>query len=121
MRIRALTVLGIITAFFVTDIQGTTYEVGPSRDHATISDVPWESLSAGDSVRIHWRPEPYHEKWVICATGTEDSPITVSGIPGPAGAFPVIDGRDAVTRSELNYWTNHAGLSRLAVQTVPRT
>ncbi len=46
--------------------QAAIYEVGPGRPHATPTDVPWESLNAGDIVRIHWRPAAYRDKWVIC-------------------------------------------------------
>ena len=41
-----------------------TYNVGPGQPLATPADVPWESLLAGDTVRIHWRATPYLSKWV---------------------------------------------------------
>ncbi len=40
-----------------------THEVGPGLMHENVSDVPWESLAPGDLVLIHWRPDPYREKW----------------------------------------------------------
>ena len=71
----------------------TEYVVGPDAGMlASIGDVPWESLAAGDRVLIHWRTTSYKEKWVICRSGTAESPIVVSGVPGPAGQLPVIDG-----------------------------
>jgi hypothetical protein len=39
--------------------------------------VPWESLEAGDVVRIHYRAAAYQDKWVICRQGTEAQPIAV--------------------------------------------
>jgi hypothetical protein len=95
------------------------YDVGPARAYSAISDVPWETLAAGDSVRIHWRPEPYHEKWVICVRGTADLPVTVSGILGPEGQRPVIDGRNAVTRSKLDYWNEPRGIVKIGGANVP--
>ena len=38
---------------------GTDYAVGPGQTYAAIGDVPWAKLTAGDSVRIFWRDEPY--------------------------------------------------------------
>jgi hypothetical protein len=102
-----------------TPTAAAVYEVGPSLKYAAIGDVPWESLAAGDSVRIHWRPEPYLEKWVICVRGTADLPVTVSGIVGPDGQRPVIDGRNAVTRSKLNYWNEPRGIVKIGGANVP--
>ncbi|MCE2695177.1 MAG: hypothetical protein LW645_13060 [Verrucomicrobiaceae bacterium] len=73
------------------------YEVGSGKAHKTISSVPWESLQAGDTVRVYWQAKPYHEKWVLCCRGTQEKPITVSGVAGPDGQLPVIDGQNAVT------------------------
>src|SRR6266851_2814464 len=73
------------------------YEVGPGQKHRALSEVPWESLAPGDTVTIHWRPEPYREKWVICRRGTQQKPIVIRGGFGRGGQLPVIDGRDATT------------------------
>jgi hypothetical protein len=62
--------------------QATTYEVGPGKTYANISNVPWESLQPGDLVLIYWRATPYKEKWVICRQGTAAAPIIVRGVPG---------------------------------------
>ena len=62
------------------------FEVGPGKAFATPSEVPWESLSAGDIVLIHWRSTPYKNKWIISGQGTSTAPIIVRGVPGPAGA-----------------------------------
>ena len=96
------------------------YEVGEGPGMlAAIGDVPWESLAPGDRVLIHWRAEPYREKWVLCRRGTEQLPIVVSGVPGPAGELPVIDGRDAVTRIELDFWNEARGVLKIGGANVP--
>jgi hypothetical protein len=74
-----------------------TYDVGPGKLHAAIGSVPWDTLAPGDTVRIHWRPEPYREKWILRARGERGRPITVRGVPGPGGRLPVIDGENAVS------------------------
>ena len=89
------------------------YEVGPGRAFAAIGDVPWESLAPGDQVLIHWRPEPYGEKWVVCRRGTAEQPIHILGVPGPSGELPVIDGRDATTRPALNFWGEERGVIKI--------
>jgi hypothetical protein len=89
------------------------YEVGPGKVHKTISSVPWESLQAGDTVSIYWQAKPYHEKWVLCCRGTQEKPITVSGVAGPDGQLPVIDGQNAVTRDALNYYNEERGVLKI--------
>jgi len=90
-----------------------TYEVGPGQPYGSIGAVPWESLGAGDLVRIHARPAPYAEKWVLCARGTEAAPIRVEGVPDGAGALPVITGEGATTRSLLNFWNEERALLKI--------
>jgi hypothetical protein len=89
------------------------YEVGTGKALATIGEVPWEALRPGDAVRIHWRAQPYHEKWVICFRGTKEQPITISGVPGPKGQLPVIDGQDATKRPVLSYWGEERGVLKI--------
>jgi len=95
------------------------FDVGPAEPYSAIGEVPWEELTPGDSVCIHWRPVSYHEKWVICRVGTITAPIVVQGIPGPEGALPVIDGRDATTRSQLNFWGEARGVIKIGGANVP--
>lgn len=82
---------------------GTDYEVGPGKAYETISDVPWEQVGAGATVRIHWRAEPYAEKFAIAGQGTEDQPIRICGMPGPDGQLPTITGDGATTRASIDY------------------
>ena len=102
---------------------GTTsaavFEVGPGEALTTIGGVPWEGLQPGDEVRIHARPEPYREKWVICRQGTVVAPITVRGVPDADGTLPVVEGVDATTRSTLNYWNQPRGVVKIGGANVP--
>jgi len=89
------------------------YEVGPEKKYQLLEKVPWESLSPGDEVRIHWRPQPYRSKWVLCRRGTRDQPIVIKGIPSEKGTLPVIDGRRAVTRPQLRFWGEQRGIIKI--------
>lgn len=82
---------------------GTLYEVGPGQAYASIGAVPWEGLNAGDTVRIHWRAEPYREKLLLRRQGTAVQPIMVCGVSGPGGQRPVLDGENATTRPTMGY------------------
>lgn len=100
-------------------LAAAVYEVGPGHGITAIGDVPWESLRSGDEVRVHWRPAPYKEKWVICRRGTAQKPITVRGIAGPNGALPVIDGRNATTREELDFWGEGRAVIKIGGASTP--
>ena len=90
-----------------------TYEVGPGKRYASIGSVPWESVGAGDRVLIYWRQNPYEEKWVIAVQGTEQLPFIVQGVANEHGVLPVIDGRNATTRSAINYWNEDRGVVKI--------
>lgn len=84
--------------------KGTDYQVGPGAGQlASLDLVPWASLAAGDTVRIFHRAEPYRGKFLVAAAGTASAPVRVCGVKSPAGARPVIDGQNAVTRPGLDY------------------
>ncbi|AKJ29881.1 hypothetical protein [Caldimonas brevitalea] len=84
--------------------KGRDFQVGPGAGQLrTLADVPWESLAAGDTVRIFWAEVPYRGKIMINAQGRADAPVRVCGVPGPNGERPVVDGKDAVTRRGLKY------------------
>jgi hypothetical protein len=71
---------------------------GPNRT-ANINDVPFEALNPGDTVRIHWREQPYAERVVLFRSGTASAPIKVCGVRGgPANARPFITGINATSR-----------------------
>lgn len=89
----------------LTPLGAVVYEVGPGKSLSEVEEVPWEALNAGDVVKIHGRDKAYHSKWVICRQGAEGNPIVVQGVPDAKGRLPVIDGRNAVTRKQLNFWS----------------
>lgn len=95
------------------------YAVGPGQPLSEIEEVPWESLSAGDTVLIYWREQPYRSKWVITAQGREDEPVIVRGIPNERGDLPIIDGRDAVTRNRINFWSEQRGIIKIGGSNTP--
>ena len=100
-------------------LAAATYEVGPDKPYTTIGAAPWAELQPGDAVLIHWRPEPYREKWVICRQGAGQAPIVVRGVAGPEGQLPVIDGNGAVTARGLNYWNEPRGVIKIGGANVP--
>jgi hypothetical protein len=92
---------------------GTVFEVGPEKPLRELNEVPWEALEPGDTVRVHWREQAYRGKFVLCRRGTPEAPIRVAGIAAPDGRQPVVDGRDATTRAELNYWGEERGVVKI--------
>lgn len=98
---------------------GAVYEVKPNTAMDTIAEVPWATLQPGDTVLIYWKPTPYKEKWVICRQGTAEAPITVRGVLGPNGEFPVLDGSGAVTPPNLNFWSEQRGVIKIGGANVP--
>lgn len=103
----------------VNVLTGAVYDVGPGRTLASIGDVPWANLVAGDIVEIYWRAQPYAEKWVITAQGTKANPITIRGMPSNDGTLPVIDGRDAVTPISLDFWSETRGVVKIGGSSIP--
>ncbi|MFN0195214.1 MAG: polysaccharide-degrading enzyme [Planctomycetaceae bacterium] len=95
------------------------YAVGPDQEFSVLDKVPWEQLAAGDHVLIHHRPKPYKGKWVLCCRGTAEKPIVVSGVLGPNGERPVIDGENAITRAELRFWGGERGIIKIGGSTAP--
>jgi len=59
----------------------TNYHVGPGQAYTDLGDVPWITLTAGDTVSIHWRSTPYAEKIFLRAQGTETDPVVIRGVP----------------------------------------
>ncbi len=94
------------------------YEVGPGQDYSTPSEVPWESIGPGTLVRIHRRDTPYADKWVIAVEATADAPVVVLGVP-EGGLLPEITGEDAVTRPELDYWSETRGIIKIGGSSAP--
>lgn len=106
-------------ALVASDGWADEYHVGPGQPLEEIDEVPWESLAPGDRVSIHHRAAPYRSKWVIGRSGTLAEPIVVAGVPGPGGELPVIDGADASTRQELDYWNEQRGVIKVGGASTP--
>jgi hypothetical protein len=90
---------------------GTTYEVGPSQEYTTIQAVPWASLTAGSTVRIHnedttgSNPTTYHEYFQLKTHAARTQPVRVCGVPDPKGNLPVIDANNATGRSDVSVYS----------------
>jgi hypothetical protein len=88
---------------------GTDYQVGPNAGQLTsLSQVPWETLKAGDTVRIFYRAAPYRGKFLLTAHGTASAPVRVCGVKGPNGERPIVTGDGAVTRTALVYGSSYS-------------
>ncbi|HMS08221.1 MAG TPA: putative Ig domain-containing protein [Pyrinomonadaceae bacterium] len=112
--------LALLLFLAIATSHAAVYDVRPDDPAMNdIADVPWATLQPGDVVRIHWRPEPYREKWVICRQGTADQPITVTGVPGPNGELPVISGVNALTPANLNFWSEQRGVIKIGGANIP--
>lgn len=96
-----------------------TYEVGPAQTYVTIGAVPWESLNAGDTVRIHYKATPYYEKFAINRIGTQLAPITVTGVPDGSGNLPMISGLNATTRAQLSYYGRQRSVIKIGQADAP--
>ena len=94
------------------------YDVGPDRPYTDPSEVPWESLTPGSIVRIHYRETPYDSKWVLAVAGTAEAPIIVRGIPLD-GMLPVITGENATTRLTLDYWNEVRSVIKVGGSSLP--
>src|SRR5262249_62268629 len=51
--------------------------------------------------------------------GTSVYRITVRGVRGPMGEFPVIEGNGATTRTQLTYWNEVRGVVKIGGANVP--
>jgi hypothetical protein len=83
--------------------QGTDYQVGPGKAYTTLDTVPWETLKAGDTVRIFYSATPYKGKFAVFGQGTAAAPIRICGVRGPHNERPMIDGNGAVSRAQSTY------------------
>jgi hypothetical protein len=71
---------------------GTCYDV---TDNTSFDAVPWATLESGDTVRIHYRAEPYRRIVGLRSVGTSEQPIKVCGVKGSNEELPVISAEDA--------------------------
>ncbi len=95
---------------------GKDYPVGMGQTYTNLSDVPWNDLSAGDTVRIFYRNTPYNEKILIRSGGTPTNPLRICGVPNAEGKRPVIDGNRAQNIPEdADAYTTYTPMEGLAV------
>lgn len=94
------------------------YEVGNSGAN-TISALPWPLIGAGDTVRIHARPEPYRELMFIGNSGRPGAPIIVEGVADTFGKLPVISADRAVMSKAQDWWNADRGLIRVSGSSIP--
>ena len=88
---------------------GTDYQVGPNAGQlSSLDQVPWENLTAGDTVRVFYRAAPYPGKFLLTANGTTSAPVRICGVKGSGGERPVITGANATTRRGLVYGSAYA-------------
>lgn len=116
---RSLALAAAMLASLPASARAGTFEVGPGKPYANVGDVPWESLNAGDTVLIYYRATPYKEKFVLSRVGTPSQPITVRGVLGPNAERPILDGKDATTRSQLDYYSRDRGVIKIGGSSVP--
>ncbi|MCF6226821.1 MAG: hypothetical protein L3J22_11060 [Xanthomonadales bacterium] len=103
----------IFLLLFTSLVHSADYNIGPDYALKNIADAPWATLTAGDTVYIHWRAAPYREKWVINRVGSASQPISIIGVSNEFGQQPVIDGNNAVTVAGLNYWNETRGVIKI--------
>ncbi len=97
----------------------TVYNIGPGQSYTTLGSFPWSGLQPGDTVDIHWQAGGYHEKLLLSESGTTSQPINIVGVPGPEGQEPVIDGENATTSSQFDYF--YSGIEEDSVVLVARS
>ncbi len=95
---------------------GVDYQVGPNKAYKKLSDINWDNLKAGDSVRIFYKPTPYKEKIVIRTSGTKEKPLRICGVAGVGGERPILDGDGAVNDpDDSSAYTQYKPMEGLAM------
>lgn len=118
-KTQTITAVEVFITLAAFPLRAADYHVGEGQPYASIGAVSWHTLVPGDTVWIHWRATSYREKWVIGLQGTQAAPISVRGVPGPAGQLPVIDGQNATTPAPLNYWNENRSVIKLGGSNTP--
>ncbi len=103
-------------------VQSRVYKVGPGQAYLNLSNIAWYSLQPGDRVEIYPRLNasgqiiPYKEKILLATSGNSQLPILVTGMPGPTGEFPILDGQDATTDTQFQFL--YGGIEKRGLFTV---
>src|SRR5579863_5652044 len=91
-------------------VRASVFEVGPSMHYTSLGTVPWAQLAPGDTVRVHWKAEPYREFILLSQSGTAGHHIVVTGVADPVtGKLPVVDGENAVQSTAFHYHDESSG------------
>ena len=104
---------------------GTVYDVGPSQSFKTLASVPFPTMVAGSTVRLHnedttgSNPTIYHEYVQISQPATEAQPFRICGVPDSHGNLPVMDATAAKGRSDASSFS--AGYGLITVQSSSST
>ena len=96
----------VVLLGLVGEGQAVDYHVGPGQVYSSIEAVGAAllSLGGGDVLYLHYRSSPYSEKLVLCGSGaTSANPRRVSGVLGPQGQRPILEGSGASTFTGFNY------------------
>jgi hypothetical protein len=81
---------------------GAVIEIGPSQTFHTIhSAVDFRKISCGTTIRLHnegtdGSPTSYAEWLFFWASGCQDNPIRLVGVPNASGELPVLEASNAV-------------------------
>jgi hypothetical protein len=87
-------------------LSGTVYEVGPSQAYRTLASVPFPTMTAGSTVRVHnedttqLNPTQYHEYIQLSQQATATQPIRICGVPDATGNLPIVDAANATGRGD---------------------
>ncbi len=95
------------------------FDVGPGKQYESFASVPMDKLKPGDMIKVYWRQEPYREKFVLGTSGTASAPIVLTGVLGPNGERPVIDGENAREHPALDYWNMERGIIKVGGSSIP--
>ncbi|MCU1222817.1 MAG: hypothetical protein JWQ42_910 [Edaphobacter sp.] len=119
---------------------GTVYEVGPSQAFKTLAAVPFPTMVAGATVRLHnedtsgLHPTEYHEYVQISLQATAAQPFRMCGVPDSKGNLPILDAANATGRSDTSpyapgygvitlhstsnwaYWPNYTAAAYIVVE-----
>ncbi|MFA4830783.1 MAG: hypothetical protein WC618_01225 [Patescibacteria group bacterium] len=84
---------------------GTTYNV---TSLATFDAVPWITLAAGDTVRIH-TGVTYNRQILLATSGTAIQPIRICGVRDGSGNLPVLSGINAISTAPAGSYGGAGG------------
>ena len=94
----------VIFIFLQTFLSAARYDIGPGQSYSRIIEIATWNLQAGDTVAVHYRAEPYFDKFLVTGTGSPATPIVILGLPSAEGLRPILDGAEAETSAAYSYW-----------------